>query len=1401
MENKTPKSSGDELDAAAAAAAAASGHRKMPAAAAAAAGRFQSSAHVIDPDNCSRKSQKSTDSEVGQTESSGSSCINQNKFGVGGSVNSGNPRTTANNKSLSDGVNSGNTLISAGGGGSEAKQQQLSCSSSGIGMGSSNSSVASTAAATADAAARSAGNNAAASAAGASKKSSQKKVTNSLSKEKIKLRSNSQSPQRQAAAAAAEAAGKAAAGSDSTSAAAASKVMTSSAASSSVISTCSSSSRSSTAAANKVSGVSEGGSGSNADGGGGGRAIFEVGPPSSSSSSLHHNQLQQSSTPHYPRNPVPSASLGLKKGNHDGGGGFYISQSEGSNGEYSRLNPPYINSGQPIRRRGSGGWEESGAGTSAGAMAIPAPAATGAAVGRGRGGRHMIHHSASDTSFNHHSVVDYSGGGASFGHSASFVGLSSSVGSNGGQSAGAGGGGTTASGKRKKSPWYNALYPTYKSRSEDFKKIFTKLPEGERLIVEYSCALQKDILVHGRLYVSKNYLCFYSNIFRWETCVRLRWKDVKNIVKEKTALVIPNAIEISTRKGNDEKYFFTSFLARDRAYIMLFKLWQNALLGQPASSAAIWSWIHSEYGDELGLTSEDEYDYTGPFPQSSMHSRTAASTTAATANRRSTTSSNRNNSNNNNQSEDSSASKENRISSITGESQADCTEDNEFAENDSAARVRHMPRLAPSAVDDAAADSDFFSISPDRSQPTSMVSHHQMGGGKRDATGQDAPSRDVSYDANGNAPIYNSQQQPQHQQQQQQQLTVAGAAASDLSDVSSDIESATDQLPSSHIRRRHGHKAGKSATSAAAVASGEAGAAKDGDGGGGGDFLSSLEMASAIDAWRSGVEGRELISQVFPISVDQLFTQLFTNSKFFLDFHATRKSFDFVDSSWQLKEDSGEKVRELSFTLSLTHPMGPKHSQLTEIQTMRHSSKSGQMYLIDVDAFNGGIPYADSFYVTQNFCLTRLPPSDPEFVAGAKECCRLNLIANIKYKKTVWGLVKTFIEKNAWAGLEDFNTNFSRALLEECEEALASKKAKLKKSSKSGGGSGTGAAGAKRRHHGGGARAANGHENDEARPGDKAAYLDSRSNRKGLQGDASFVGGGSLAAGGGGGVSARSKTGGISTSVGGGGQRGYLSPSLNDVLVKFILILLAGLFLANSVLFYKLWGLEERLLVPSPLQPTNAQQKQQQQVHSRHKTGSSSSFDPVEFLQYEFKKHPIDGGDSVGGVGGPNQNTVDLVRLLHRQEMVHQLELEKWHEMIGGATELLRQTEQSLQDLQKSIRPLALQKMRDLMLVQSEEWERILAASRPPSPQPQGIHAQQQQQQHLPKQQPHSASKQYQPPPPPPRASVSASAEPFSGEPVRPTAAEFKAHPSATTAKAVPVTAGGNSADNPHIEL
>ncbi|XP_020298027.1 GRAM domain-containing protein 1B-like [Pseudomyrmex gracilis] len=162
---------------------------------------------------------------------------------------------------------------------------------------------------------------------------------------------------------------------------------------------------------------------------------------------------------------------------------------------------------------------------------------------------------------------------------------------------------------KKKSSWYNVLYPTYKSRSEDFKRIFKNVPDDERLVVDYSCALQREILVHGRLYVSQNYVCFYANIFMWETLVSLRWKDVTSITKEKTALVIPNAILICTVT---DKFFLTSFGARDKTYVMLFRVWQNALIGEPMNMAEMWQLVHACYGDELGLTSDDE-DYVPPL--------------------------------------------------------------------------------------------------------------------------------------------------------------------------------------------------------------------------------------------------------------------------------------------------------------------------------------------------------------------------------------------------------------------------------------------------------------------------------------------------------------------------------------------------------------------------------------------------------------------------------------------------------------------------------------------------------------------------------------------------------------------------------------------------------------------
>lgn len=37
--------------------------------------------------------------------------------------------------------------------------------------------------------------------------------------------------------------------------------------------------------------------------------------------------------------------------------------------------------------------------------------------------------------------------------------------------------------RAKKKSWYNVIYPSYKSRSQTFKKLFKEVPNEERLIV------------------------------------------------------------------------------------------------------------------------------------------------------------------------------------------------------------------------------------------------------------------------------------------------------------------------------------------------------------------------------------------------------------------------------------------------------------------------------------------------------------------------------------------------------------------------------------------------------------------------------------------------------------------------------------------------------------------------------------------------------------------------------------------------------------------------------------------------------------------------------------------------------------------------------------------------------
>ncbi|PTB80680.1 hypothetical protein M440DRAFT_1436211 [Trichoderma longibrachiatum ATCC 18648] len=86
-----------------------------------------------------------------------------------------------------------------------------------------------------------------------------------------------------------------------------------------------------------------------------------------------------------------------------------------------------------------------------------------------------------------------------------------------------------------------------KKRNRDFHTFFKSVPDDDYLIEDYSCALQREILAHGRLYVSEGHLCFSSNILGWTTTLVMSFDEIVSVEKRSTAL----AAEAGTLAGGD----------------------------------------------------------------------------------------------------------------------------------------------------------------------------------------------------------------------------------------------------------------------------------------------------------------------------------------------------------------------------------------------------------------------------------------------------------------------------------------------------------------------------------------------------------------------------------------------------------------------------------------------------------------------------------------------------------------------------------------------------------------------------------------------------------------------------------------------------------------------------------
>ncbi|XP_058714845.1 GRAM domain-containing protein 2B-like isoform X2 [Poecile atricapillus] len=109
--------------------------------------------------------------------------------------------------------------------------------------------------------------------------------------------------------------------------------------------------------------------------------------------------------------------------------------------------------------------------------------------------------------------------------------------------------------------------PSLSKQDSSYRRAFGELAEQDVLLGCFSCAWQREVPYHGRLYVSSRHICFHSNILLKDIKAVVPVASVSAIKKTNTALLVPNAVSIRTAKG--EKFLFVSLRQREATYQLL----------------------------------------------------------------------------------------------------------------------------------------------------------------------------------------------------------------------------------------------------------------------------------------------------------------------------------------------------------------------------------------------------------------------------------------------------------------------------------------------------------------------------------------------------------------------------------------------------------------------------------------------------------------------------------------------------------------------------------------------------------------------------------------------------------------------------------------------------------------
>ncbi|XP_057232849.1 GRAM domain-containing protein 2A-like isoform X1 [Malurus melanocephalus] len=109
--------------------------------------------------------------------------------------------------------------------------------------------------------------------------------------------------------------------------------------------------------------------------------------------------------------------------------------------------------------------------------------------------------------------------------------------------------------------------PSQSKQDSSYRRAFGELAEQDALLGCFSCAWQREMPYHGRLYVSSRHICFHSNLLLKDIKAVVPVASISALKKTNTALLVPNAVSIRTAKG--EKFLFVSLRQREATYQLL----------------------------------------------------------------------------------------------------------------------------------------------------------------------------------------------------------------------------------------------------------------------------------------------------------------------------------------------------------------------------------------------------------------------------------------------------------------------------------------------------------------------------------------------------------------------------------------------------------------------------------------------------------------------------------------------------------------------------------------------------------------------------------------------------------------------------------------------------------------